>query len=166
MSRKKSSRRLLPANWPSRYGGTGLQRSEGRVFVRWRLSRLENTMHLTMWDYSQVVAQGRQTSMSEARHSIAGLIEALQDGDFQIRNEAAVALGELGPEASESVPALTRALEAEDKYLRSHAAAALGKIGPAAGTAVPALTRALKDKDEDVRGDAAAALGHIGVQAR
>ena len=70
--------------------------------------------------------------MSEVRHSIAQLIQALQNGDFQVQNEAAVALGELGREAGESVPALTRALEAEDKYLRSHAAAALGKIGPAA----------------------------------
>jgi len=104
--------------------------------------------------------------MSEAPHSIAELIEALQDGDFQIRNEAAVALGELGPAARESVPALTQALEAEDKYLRSHAAAALGKIGPAAGAAVPALTRALKDNDEDVRGEATAALGHLGAQMR
>src|SRR5215475_12800926 len=102
-----------------------------------------------MWDYSQVVAQGRHSSMSEALHSIADLIGALQDGGFQIRNEAAVALGELGPEARESVPALTRALEAEDKYLRAHAAAALGKIGPAARPAVPGFIRILKDKDED-----------------
>jgi HEAT repeat protein len=82
--------------------------------------------------------------MSEARHSIAQLIQALQDGDFQTQNEAAVALGELGPEAGESVPALSRALEAEDKYLRSHAAAALGKIGPAARTALPAPSRTKK----------------------
>jgi HEAT repeat protein len=74
--------------------------------------------------------------MSEARHSIAGLIEALRDEDFQIRNEAAVALGELGPEAREAVPGFSRTLEADDKYLRGHAAAALGKIGPAARTAV------------------------------
>src|SRR5262249_17511644 len=109
--------------------------------------------------YIQVVTRGRQTGMSEAPHSIAELIEALQDGDFQIRNEAAVALGELGPEARESVPALTQALEGEAKYLHRHAAAALGKIGPAAGAAVPALTRALKDNDEDVRGG----LGEGGV---
>ena len=104
--------------------------------------------------------------MSEARHSIAELIEELQEGDFQTRNAAAVSLGELGPEARESVPPLTRSLEAEDKYLRAHAAAALGKIGPDARTAVPALARALKDKEEDVRGEAAAALGHIGAESK
>jgi hypothetical protein len=54
----------------------------------------------------------RQTSMSDARLVIAELIEALHGEDFQIRNEAALALGELGPDASESGPALTRALEA------------------------------------------------------
>jgi hypothetical protein len=118
---------------------------------------------IDQWDSRQ---KGWQTSMSEDRPSIAELIEALRDGDFQARNGAAVALGELGPQAAESVPALTRALEAEDKYLRSHTARALGKIGPAARTAVPALTRVLKDKDEDVRGEAAAALGHIGAEAR
>jgi len=53
--------------------------------------------------------------MSEARRSVGQLIEALQAGDFQTRNEAAVALGELGPEDRESVPALTVALQAEDK---------------------------------------------------
>jgi HEAT repeat protein len=51
-------------------------------------------------------------------YSIGELIEALRDGDFQTRNEAAVALGELGPAAGESVPALIQSLEAEDKYLR------------------------------------------------
>jgi HEAT repeat protein len=90
--------------------------------------------------------------------AVPDLIQALKDQDWQVRNQAAVALGVIGPEAKTAVPALIDALQAEDKYLRSHAATALGQIGREAGAAVPALTSALQDKEEDV-GSASSGLG-------
>jgi hypothetical protein len=97
---------------------------------------------------------------------VPDLVRALRDEAWQVRNQAAVALGAIGPEAKDAVPALGEVLQEEDKYLRSQGAAALGKIGREAGAAVPILTRALRDKDEDVRREAAAALGGIGPEAK
>jgi hypothetical protein len=98
--------------------------------------------------------------------AVPELIKALKDDDWQVRNQAAVALGAIGPEAKAAVPALVEVLQDEDKYFRSHAATALGKIGREATAAIPALRKALKDKDEDVRRDAAAALGCLGPEAK
>src|SRR5262245_27068730 len=98
--------------------------------------------------------------------AVAELIKALKDDDWQVRNQAAVALGAIGPEAKAAVPALIDVLQEEDKYFRSHGAVALGKIGREARAAVPALIKALKDKEEDVRREAAAALGRMGSEAR
>jgi NADH dehydrogenase len=98
--------------------------------------------------------------------AVPKLIDGLKDDDWQIRNQAAVVLGTIGPAAKAAVPALVDALQDEDKYLRTHAAGALGKIGPDAKAAVPALIRALRDNEEDVRREVAAALGHIGPDAK
>jgi len=98
--------------------------------------------------------------------AVPELIQALQNENWRLRNQAAVALGTIGAEARDAIPALTGLLGAQDKYIRSNAAVALGRIGREASTAVPALTEALKDKDEDVRGEAAAALGRMGPQAK
>src|SRR5262245_50409380 len=125
-------------------------------------------------DWLKSLGGGEATSDSDAvkalRHlgpaAVPDLIKALEDEDWEVRNQAAVALGVIGPEAKAAVPALIDVLQGEDKYLRSHAATALGKVGRQAGTAVPALTRALQDKDEDVRRNAAAALGQIGPDSK
>ena len=69
--------------------------------------------------------------------AVPELINALKDDDWQIRNQAAVVLGTIGPEAKAAVPALIDVLGEEDKYFRSHAAVALGKIGREARAAVP-----------------------------
>jgi NADH dehydrogenase len=97
--------------------------------------------------------------------AVPELVKALKHDDWQVRNQAAVALGAIGPEAKAAVPALVDVLEEDDKYFRSHGAVALGKIGREARAAVPALIKALQDDDEDVRREAAAALGRIGPEA-
>jgi NADH dehydrogenase len=98
--------------------------------------------------------------------AVPELITALKDSDWHIRNQAAVALGAIGPTAKEAVPALIDVLQEQDKYFRAHGAAALGRIAKEAKAAVPALMKALKDSEEDVRREAAAALGRIGPEAR
>src|SRR5262245_7620930 len=98
------------------------------------------------------LGSGDQTSPPEAVQALRSLgptavpdlIKALEDDDWQVRNQAAVALGVIGPEAKAAVPALITVLQAEDKYLRSNGVTALGKLGQEAKAAVPALTAALK----------------------
>ena len=61
-----------------------------------------------------------------------------------MRNLAAMALENMGPDAGPAVPALVKALADEDQRVRQTAVKALGRIGPAAREAVPVLTGALK----------------------
>jgi len=92
------------------------------------------------------------------------LVQALGDEAACVREAAAEALGEVGPEEG-TVPALAQALEDEDEDVREAAAKALEAIGPEAVEAVPALIQALKDGSSLVRCAAARALGAIGPGA-
>src|SRR5262249_49934949 len=47
--------------------------------------------------------------------AVPELIKALKDDDWQVRNQAAVALGAIGPQAKAAVPALIDVLQEEDK---------------------------------------------------
>jgi HEAT repeat protein len=120
--------------------------------------------------------------------SVASLVEQLQQGDLAARQDAAEALGDLGPAAEEAVPALGRALK--DEMTCRPAARALARIGPKAlpvllsmgrdgehhpllgdalgrmgPPAVPELARALHDPNQAVRSLAADALGRMGPAA-
>jgi HEAT repeat protein len=77
---------------------------------------------------------------------VPALIQALGDKNENVRQAAAVALGEIGPEAKEAVPALTQMLEDEDKDVRQYTVEALREIGPEAKEAVPALIQVLIDR--------------------
>jgi HEAT repeat protein len=92
------------------------------------------------------------------------LIQALMDESVRVREAAANALAESGPQAVDAVPALIQALrnEEQDWALREAASDALGAIG---AEAVPALIEALSDEDERVRGAAVGALRDMGPQA-
>ena len=59
---------------------------------------------------------------------IERLIKQLQDQDSQVRGSAAVALGDIGPEAKDAVPALIQALQNQHEEVRGNAAEALGWI--------------------------------------
>lgn len=71
---------------------------------------------------------------------------------------ATLALVELGPA---SIPGLAEALADRDPKVRRRAARALRLHGPGARSAVPLLTLRLKDDDAGVRAEAASALGEI-----
>ena len=83
--------------------------------------------------------------VSRARSAVGKLCVALTDAKEFIRQQAAEALGRIGPAARKAVPALTQALADPVKYVRWQAAVALGHIGPAAAKAVPALLERLQD---------------------
>jgi len=95
---------------------------------------------------------------------IESVTKALEDKDTYVRESAAEALGEIGPDAKEAIPTLIDLLQDREAYVRKSAANALGEIGPHAKEAVPALIIALGDEDSWVRVYAAEALGKIGVK--
>ena len=86
-----------------------------------------------------------------------------------MRQQAAQALGKIGPAAAAAVPALQAALEladgeSADAALHGYAAWALGEMGSAALPAVPALRRCYEsDPDPFTRKAAAAALRKLGA---
>ena len=66
------------------------------------------------------------------------------------RNQAAYAIGGMGPAARSAVPALIEALKDPEATVRFPVCIALGEIGPDAIAAVPALREALDDRNDDV----------------
>lgn len=90
--------------------------------------------------------------------AVPALVKALGDKGWDVKANAAWALGEIGD--ASTVPALIDALGDEDEEVRLRAAEALGKIGDA--SAVPALIGRLGDEDWDVMAAAAEALEKIG----
>jgi HEAT repeat protein len=90
--------------------------------------------------------------------AVPPLIQALGDGDSDVREAACWALGEIGDR--QAVPPLIQALRDGNSDVRAAACEALGAIGD--GQAVPPLIQALRDWDSDVRVAACRALGEIG----
>lgn len=97
-----------------------------------------------------------------ARDSLPLLVAALSDGDAGVREAAAQAVGQMGPEA---LPHLTKMLSHEDKYVRRNAVWAIGKLGPLAKGCVPTLCETLHDPDPRTASGAAQALGNMGADA-
>ena len=95
---------------------------------------------------------------------IADILVALADPDEEIRNYAALTVGNIGgDESAEATPQLLKALTQKSNLeLCRQAAMALRNIGPPAKDAVPALIEALGDADASLRNNAAVALGGIG----
>jgi len=74
------------------------------------------------------------------------------------RNQAAYAIGGMGPAAKSAVPALIEALKDPEATVRFPVCIALREIGPDAIEAVPALREALEDRNDDVAAMARKAL--------
>jgi HEAT repeat protein len=99
--------------------------------------------------------------------AVAGIIEALNDSDLEVRQNAALALSAIGGKgALPAIPILVDALKQKgNKDVRRQAAIAIYNIGPDAHEAVPTLIQALAGEDPEVRANAAFALGGIGTRA-
>ena len=99
------------------------------------------------------------TALSKAGASaVAPLLEALQDGQYVVRQLAALALGEM--EDLRAVERLVAGLGDEHEAVRQAVAVSLGKLG--AVQAIEPLLRAMRDESELVRRAAVNALGMIG----
>jgi len=84
-------------------------------------------------------------------------IKRLEDEEWNVRSDAARALGNLVD--SRAVGPLIKALGDEVAYVRRYAAKALGQLGEP--SAVEPLIKALGDREKRVRSDAARALGNL-----
>jgi len=96
----------------------------------------------------------------EALEAGPDLVECLTKEQL-VRQTAALALGNIGPEARAAIPALTNALNDPAWSVRRQAAIALGQIGPDAAPALPSLERLAKDKDKQVARAAIDAISRI-----
>ncbi|MFB3041775.1 MAG: HEAT repeat domain-containing protein, partial [Candidatus Poribacteria bacterium] len=93
-----------------------------------------------------------------ARKIIFELIQALSDGNVNVRNHAVSALGRICEVSKEIIPALIMVFTDEDEAVCECAAGALGKVGE---PAIPALMEVLSDVDNQVRFYTVFALGWI-----
>lgn len=101
--------------------------------------------------------------------TVDALARALGDPHLTVRQQAAQALGRIGPAAASAVPALQAVLEIEggetaDESIHAYAAWAIGEMGKLGLPAVPALRRCFEnDPDPYTRKAAEAALRKLGV---
>ncbi len=103
-----------------------------------------------------------ELKISEVAHETGGLLEALDHDEAAIREEAALILGKMGPDAKFAVDALIKALGDENASVRQAAAIALGEIGPEAKKAKGPLLDAFEgDENTLVRKESALALCKI-----
>lgn len=108
--------------------------------------------------------------LGDPAHSeaIRVLSDALGDSDMNVRETAAAALSEFGPEARSAIPNLIRATQDEDEVVRRRAIRAIGFIVDpveAPDTVVPVLIAATEDADPGVSLQAVATLSEFGVGA-
>jgi HEAT repeat protein len=95
-------------------------------------------------------------ALRAALHNIAA-----RDNNQEVRQCAAEALNQIGPQPKTPVPALIDSLRDDLAVVRQGAAHALGEMGPEAKSASAALIASLRDQDLSVRLLAAQALWKI-----
>ncbi len=83
-----------------------------------------------------------------------------------LADDAATALGMIGPEARAAIPSLIRVLKSKYVQNRRQAAEALGKIGLDAKAAVLALREAINDRETEVRIAACFAIYKLDAQSK
>jgi HEAT repeat protein len=88
---------------------------------------------------------------ASARRRLERQIRKLKSDDPEVSRDAAIELGNKGPDAAPAVDALIEALSRSEDTVRRHAAYALGKIGPAASDAIEDLEKLLDDDDLGTR---------------
>ena len=103
----------------------------------------------------------RRALVKQGVKAVPALAKALQSPQPIVRQNALLALGELGPLAKGAVPDLVVILSDNTSYLRIRAAMTLGKIGPSAKAAEPALIEATKQSDKELKLEAFKALDKI-----
>ncbi|HVK17598.1 MAG TPA: HEAT repeat domain-containing protein [Fimbriiglobus sp.] len=100
-------------------------------------------------------------------YSLGHWRDELASPDKEVRKQAFLAIGAIGPDAEDAVPDVARLLTDDpDEDIRTYASVAMIKMAPSTKTAVPALIQALTDKHMQVRQNAVSALGRLRTDAR
>lgn len=94
--------------------------------------------------------------------SVPALIKALSDEKPEVRKDAAVLLGNIGPDARNSIPALIESLGDKESWVRGMAVEALGKIGVNEELVKSNLVKTLGDENPGVSVLTAEALTKLG----
>jgi HEAT repeat protein len=94
----------------------------------------------------------------QVQRSVPLLVRALEDVRAEVRNDASLALVEIGPSVISTV---TPSLRSTMAGVRIEACEILGHMGVAAASVVPDLLVSLADQDEQVVRAAATALGNV-----
>jgi len=110
-------------------------------------------------DIRSTVADALPEIGTDAQIALPALIEALKDGDENVRNHVAEAIHTIAGQIS--VPSLIEALKDDESWIRQMAACTLGVLGPNAKAALYALIESLKDEDTSVRKRALEAIKKI-----
>lgn len=79
--------------------------------------------------------------------AVPALVEALRDPNPDLRDQAALALARIGPQAEEAVPDLIAALNDDNEVVRKDVVRALGQVGPQAAVAIPELIDVLRSTE-------------------
>jgi HEAT repeat protein len=95
------------------------------------------------------------------RHSLAVLVEELNDSHPNNRYKAAWALGQLGPDARDTSPDLIGAMHDANNSVRYYAIQSLNAIGATNEALYPALFSALADGNKSVSANAAEMLNKL-----
>ena len=99
---------------------------------------------------------------SQPEKVVPALTAVLTNKSEIVRANAAISLGDFGPEAKSAVPALTKLLSDPELNVKLDAATALGAIGPDAASAVPELASAMQAGPVSLTLTSASALAAIG----
>jgi HEAT repeat protein len=86
---------------------------------------------------------------SRGKPAVPALVKCLKDPDKKVRQNAAVALREIGEEPDLVVPALMENLRDSDREVRMITAIALGAFGDRAKASVPAFLELIKEYKGD-----------------
>ena len=97
--------------------------------------------------------------------TVEELVDSLDDTEYNVRENAARALGRLGPDAQDALPALIKALDDASPMVRVAAIHAVGQMEPAAEIALPAFEKTLDDGETLVRRTVPPALAKLGSEA-
>jgi len=100
-----------------------------------------------------------------AAHCVPELLIALQDGDEQIRRQAAMALGSMTSRSRECVPALLLCIKDDAACVRIAVLRALDEVGVDAHDAVVPVSELLADENDSVREAALTTIGSLAVRA-
>ncbi|WP_208338938.1 HEAT repeat domain-containing protein, partial [Aetokthonos hydrillicola] len=118
----------------------------------------EKTINLLVNLRLPLLVKNLLLAKTKSPQAVPGLIQLLQDPEWNVRYSAADALGKIGDKSA--IPGLIQLLEHPAWNVRERAADALGKIGDK--SAIPGLIQLLEHPEWDVRYRAADALGKIG----